>query len=495
MEGLCWTRSTAGWRNRDPPPGWSPEKPPVSAPPHPAKRQKTASSYIALAQKQQQLPPPPRAAAVAAVREECTIDLVTVGRGRKRCTGLSRLQRKTRRLSLIVRSSLYGVRWRPAYLPPLVPGSASSVCVTEAAQPVVCEAAQPTQSRHPQQQLLLPIPPAPATAPASAIGAPPQLSKLERRHMRKLLRPARSAAQRDHVIATVRSIPLTRDKLGCLDDGEWLNEEVINAWFDIGVLQQAATSASASVDSSVARVVSDASGLRRPRLHIPLTYFYARLTNDGRGYDYCGVQRWLRKVELFPKHSHGEGDDTNGANTCVDAVLVPLHLGQNHWALMAIDLRAKRFRYFDSLHPSKREAERHANVLWRWLCDEAARRGYCGLQIKQQQHQQRQHQGAGGRNGKSGSSKGQRGAESSKMGGWTVEAVAAAPRQHNGYDCGVFMLMFARSIAVGAVAPTGLQIDAGSWRWSQADMPSIRQRILADLVAYSGGNNSPVQAK
>ena len=162
---------------------------------------------------------------------------------------------------------------------------------------------------------------------------------------------------------------------------------------------------------------------------------------------------------------------------------------------MAIDLRAKRFRYFDSLHPSKREAERHANVLWRWLCDEAARRGYCGLQIKQQQHQQRQHQGAGGRNGKSGSSKGQRGAESSKMGGWTVEAVAAAPRQHNGYDCGVFMLMFARSIAVGAVAPTGLQIDAGSWRWSQADMPSIRQRILADLVAYSGGNNSPVQAK
>jgi sentrin-specific protease 1 len=154
-------------------------------------------------------------------------------------------------------------------------------------------------------------------------------------------------------------------------------------------------------------------------------------------------------------------------------VLVPLHLGGNHWALMAIDLRAKRFRYFDSLQPSKREAERHANVLWRWLCDEADRRGYCGLQSQPQMAR---------RKVKASRSKGKRGA-AWKLSGWTVEAVAAAPRQHNGYDCGVFMLMCARSIAVGAVSSNGLQIDAGSWRWSQADMLSIRQRILADLVA------------
>jgi Ulp1 family protease len=158
------------------------------------------------------------------------------------------------------------------------------------------------------------------------------------------------------------------------------------------------------------------------------------------------VQRWFKKVELFPKLNDGGGGDS--ANSCVDAVLVPLHL-QTHWALMAIDLRAKRFYYFDSLLPSKEEAERHAIVLWRWLCDEADRRRYRGLQSQR----------------------------------WTVEAVAAAPRQYNGYDCGVFMLMFARSIAVGAVSPQGgLHIDAGSWDWSQADMPSIRQSIRDDLV-------------
>lgn len=346
----------------------------------------------------------------------------------------------------------------------------------------------------------------------------------------------------------MRSIPLTREKLSCLQDGEWLNEEVINAWLEAGVLQQAAPSSLASMHPTS----------RRPRLHIPLTYFYSRLSNDGRGYDYAGVQRWFRKVDLFPSHNHGEGDGSDGgrADCCVDAVLVPLHLGRSHWALMAIDLGAKRFRYFDSLHPSKLEAERHANLLWRWLCDEADRRGYSGLRglasertagavavasrdgaasaealpagrkklqrrkpynptfageappaadagfllftdkhgesyaaesgtdasAGRKQQRRREQRVARGRDAtNSGGYQGS--AAPLKLAGWTVEAVAAAPRQHNGYDCGVFMLMFARSIAMSPVSAQGLQIHAQGWRWGQADMPLIRQRILADLVA------------
>jgi len=85
---------------------------------------------------------------------------------------------------------------------------------------------------------------------------------------------------------------------------------------------------------------------RNPRLHIPLTYFYSKLTGEGRGYDYAGVQRWLRRVPLFPAGddhprngsssggSSGGGSGKGGEAALVDAVLVPLHLGQNHWALM-----------------------------------------------------------------------------------------------------------------------------------------------------------------
>jgi Ulp1 family protease len=64
-------------------------------------------------------------------------------------------------------------------------------------------------------------------------------------------------------------------------------------------------------------VISD-SLAGRLRLHIPLTYFYSRLSDDGRGYHFAGVQRWMRKVDLFPSA------DTQQA--AVDAVLIPLHL-------------------------------------------------------------------------------------------------------------------------------------------------------------------------
>jgi Ulp1 family protease len=50
-----------------------------------------------------------------------------------------------------------------------------------------------------------------------------------------LLTLAGSHAEAEQVLATVRAIPLTREKLGCLRDGEWLNEEVINAY--LGQLQ------------------------------------------------------------------------------------------------------------------------------------------------------------------------------------------------------------------------------------------------------------------
>jgi len=168
--------------------------------------------------------------------------------------------------------------------------------------------------------------------------------------------------------------------------------------------------------------------------------------------------------------------------------------------------------YFDSLHPSQREAERHAvcvpfvatgfagflvhaellavprqaqdskqlivliglsvcvcvgqAVLWRWLCDEADRRGYRGLRDDKLRPQQC---------------------------GWAVEAIADAPQQENGYDCGVFMLMTARSIALGGVAtegerggePAGLRVDTRLWKWGQGDMRRIRQRICADLAGVA----------
>eukprot|EP01048_Picozoa_sp_COSAG05_P010634 COSAG05_NODE_951_length_6466_cov_130.129417_2_plen_233_part_00 len=88
-------------------------------------------------------------------------------------------------------------------------------------------------------------------------------------------------------------------------------------------------------------VMAGREGWRRARIHTPLSYFYARLTSDKHGtydpqlkqhYDYAGVQRWLRKVDLFAP---------NGP----DALVIPLHCDGNHWCMMVIDFCTRRFLF------------------------------------------------------------------------------------------------------------------------------------------------------
>ena len=185
---------------------------------------------------------------------------------------------------------------------------------------------------------------------------------------------------------------------------------------------------------------------------------------------------------------------------------------ENHWALMAIDLAGQKFLYFDAMNPCMREANRHAGVLWRWLCDEAERRGYTGLQRLSRRAGSATDFCAGPlcgpRNGairkktrtkqtkkKKNKKKKEEQEHSHRRHttkeptmaacGWEVQAIGGAPRQHNGYDCGVFMLMFARSISLsGRLSRAGgLALSITDWRWAQRDMRAIRLRIAADLTA------------
>ena len=78
--------------------------------------------------------------------------------------------------------------------------------------------------------------------------------------------------------------------------------------------------------------------------------------------------------------------------------------------------------------------------------------------------------------------------------GWAVEVVSEAPRQHNGYDCGVFLCMYARAIALSAATTTtttggsasegsaaGLLLCEAAWNFEQRDMQRVRQSIAATL--------------
>ena len=68
-----------------------------------------------------------------------------------------------------------------------------------------------------------------------------------------------------------------------------------------------------------------------PSVYIMKTLCYSRMCEEG-GFDYTGVRRWTKKVDLFGK----------------DMIFFPLHQG-THWALAVVNMRAKKIQYFDSM--------------------------------------------------------------------------------------------------------------------------------------------------
>lgn len=103
------------------------------------------------------------------------------------------------------------------------------------------------------------------------------------------------------------NITLARKDIQTLKDMTWLNDEVINFYFNL---------------------LMDRSKKCAPTIHIFNTFFYPRLLKVG----HQGLARWTRKVDLF----------------AVDLIMIPIHLGM-HWCLAAIDMRAKTITYYDSL--------------------------------------------------------------------------------------------------------------------------------------------------
>lgn len=105
-------------------------------------------------------------------------------------------------------------------------------------------------------------------------------------------------------------IPITVKDLKTLRAPNWLNDEVINFYFEL-ICQRSKENAS------------------YPRLHIFNTFFYSKLKAGG----YESIKRWTRKVDIFS----------------FDMILIPIHLGI-HWCCAEINFKERAIYYYDSLH-------------------------------------------------------------------------------------------------------------------------------------------------
>ena len=108
------------------------------------------------------------------------------------------------------------------------------------------------------------------------------------------------------------NIPITVRELRMLRPPNWLNDEIINIYFEL-----------------LSQRSKDYENL--PRLHIFSTFFYPKL--KGSGYD--SLKRWTAKIDIF----------------ALDMILIPIHLGI-HWCCAEINFKNRSIYYYDSLHNS-----------------------------------------------------------------------------------------------------------------------------------------------
>lgn len=112
-------------------------------------------------------------------------------------------------------------------------------------------------------------------------------------------------------------IPISTQDLERVPPGRWLNDEVINFYFQM----------------IVERSKQENPGTPQ-RVLAHNTYFFTKLDKGG----YKPVARWASRLGVGGK-----------ALLDLDYMFIPVHVGNNHWCLAVVNFKLKRFEYYDSL--------------------------------------------------------------------------------------------------------------------------------------------------
>lgn len=138
------------------------------------------------------------------------------------------------------------------------------------------------------------------------------------------------------IATTLSGDPLSRRDLAtCYTRGEWLNDEVINAYLALLV-------------DYLRRSHNNAGRHDKPRFHAFNTFFFSSLRD--RGYE--SVRRWASRAKV------GGADLLN-----VDTIFIPVHHAA-HWTLIVVKPADRTIEHFDSLGSISRE---HVGLVKAWI--------------------------------------------------------------------------------------------------------------------------------
>ncbi|RLN10248.1 hypothetical protein BBJ28_00014183 [Nothophytophthora sp. Chile5] len=188
----------------------------------------------------------------------------------------------------------------------------------------------------------------------------------------------------EQVLIQKYNVDITRRHLQCLLPIQWLNDEVINFYFQL------------MNDRDEALVKT---GVLEKRSHFFNSFFYTKVSE--KGYNFVNVRRWTRKVAFR----------LAGVTCALDRALGLPRETDMHWCMAVIFMSEKRIQYYDSMNGSGAAC---LDVLLRYLRDEM-------------EHKKK---------------------EKFDDEGWELVTTASdTPQQSNGSDCGVFSCMFADYIS------------------------------------------------
>ncbi|KAI9136588.1 hypothetical protein BKA69DRAFT_1103189 [Paraphysoderma sedebokerense] len=197
------------------------------------------------------------------------------------------------------------------------------------------------------------------------------------------------------VIVQGFKVAITKNDIFTLKDCTWLNDEVINFYGQL-ILQR-----------------SNSQPEVYPKLHFFNSFFYTSLRDVG----YAKVRRWTKKFDLFS----------------LDYVIFPVHL-HVHWCCGMINLKKKRFEYYDSLHGQNPQ---FFKLMRLYLTEEHRDKKKSDIDLSD----------------------------------WEDYAPLDIPAQQNGYDCGVFASMFAEFLSRDE-----------PFCFNQEHMPYLRKRMIYEIA-------------
>ena len=204
----------------------------------------------------------------------------------------------------------------------------------------------------------------------------------------------------------------------------WLNDEIINLYIELAMNNQ-----------------------KNPRI-IFMDKLYQKLMQQNpkteAKYNYDGVSTWTKGVTRKHKKTLVQQ---------FEKIIVPINHGNSHWGLAVIETKNRCVVYYDSM--GNGHLAKVSKNLKKWICDDHNDKAqYLSQYLSQEEKDQMPALGPG--------------SWSSRWGDENEEC----PEQANGYDCGVFVCMFALHV-----------IHDSPMLFSQNDIDACRQLIAHRILS------------